>query len=217
MAKTSMKIQDQNHRQQYQTPTMNREIRTYSVGQFSVEQRKETEGRTIVGHAAVFNTIDGPDWFREQIEPGAFADSIKQDDVRALLNHDSNLLLGRNTAGTLRLSEDEVGLRMEIDVPDTTVGNDLLKSIERGDISQASFAFQTIDEDLETKDGEDVRTIRKAKLYDVSPVTYPFYEATDISLRQAAWEEKKIEKERTADRRNTNIRRKRITLQQQTL
>jgi HK97 family phage prohead protease len=115
------------------------------------------------------------------------------------------------------LSEDEVGLRMEIDVPDTTVGNDLLKSIERGDISQASFAFQTIDAGQETINGEDVRTIKKAKLYDVSPVTYPFYEATDISLRQAEWEEKQIEKERTADRRNTNIRRKRITLQQQTL
>jgi len=211
-----MTIQNQNHRQQYQTPK--REIRTFQVGAFSVETREDgTKGRTIKGHAAVFNVVDGPDWFREKIEPGAFKDSIGQDDVRALFNHDPNIVLGRNKAGTLALVEDDVGLSMTIDVPDTTAGNDLIKSIERGDINQASFAFETIDASWDTIDGDEVRTIRKVKLFDVSPVTYPFYEATDISLRQAAWEEKKIEKGRTADRRNTNIRRKRITLQQQTL
>jgi HK97 family phage prohead protease len=201
-----------NHQYQNQTPT--RETRTYSVGQFSVEQREEVKGKTIVGHAAVFNTIDGPEWFREQIAPGAFSESIEQDDVRALLNHDPNMLLGRNKAGTLRLKEDDAGLHMEIEVPDTTVGNDLIKSIERGDISQASFAFEAIDANWETVEGEEVRTIKKAKLYDVSPVTFPWYEATDIGLRQAEWQQKQINKERTAQ--PINICRKRILLQHRT-
>jgi len=189
-----------------------REIRTYSIGEFVVETRAEGDGRTIVGHAAVFNVVDGPEWFREKIQPGAFSESIKADDVRALLNHDPNLLLGRNGAGTLRLSEDDIGLRMEIDIPDTTTGNDLIKSIARGDISQASFAFQTIDASWDTVDGDEIRTIKKAKLFDVSPVTFPFYEATDISLRQAEWQRKKEEGEKV---NRINIRRKRMHLQHQ--
>jgi len=211
-----MTIQATSRRHQSQTST--REIRTFPVGGFAIETREDgdRQKRTITGHAAVFNVIDGPEWFREQIEPGAFADSIGQDDVRALFNHDPNLVLGRNKAGTLSLEEDDVGLSMSIDVPDTTAGNDLIKSVERGDISQASFAFQTIDASWDTIDGEEVRTIKKVKLFDVSPVTYPFYEATDISLRHAAWEQKQADKEQKANKGNINIRRKRLILQQQT-
>jgi len=154
------------------------------VDEWKIESRKEGDPKTIVGHAAVFNRTDGPDWFREMIEPGAFRNSIEIDDIRALFNHNPDLVLGRNKAGTLKLEEDDEGLRMEITPPDTQVGRDLMTSIGRGDISQASFAFVATGEELrDIGDEKDVRVITKATLYDVSPVTYPFYEATDVSLR----------------------------------
>jgi HK97 family phage prohead protease len=189
----------------------NREMRT-----FPLEFRIEPETKKIVGHAAVFNKIDGPEWFRERIAPGAFADSLKSDDVRALFNHDPNYVLGRNKADTLFIEEDEVGLRMEIDPPDTQFANDLLVSIARGDISQASFAFTTIDASWDDVDGQEVRTLKKVRLYDVSPVTYPFYEATDVSLRKAQWEkDKEKEKQATGQPvRTTQVRRLRLAMRE---
>jgi len=189
-----------------------REYRTFDADVFRVEARADDTGkRRIVGHAAVFNRVDGPPLFREQIAPGAFADSVKEDDVRALFNHDPSIVLGRNKAGTLNLREDETGLWMEIDPPDTQAGRDLLVSIDRGDVTQASFAFQTIDDDVRTINGEEVRTLKRVKLYDVSPVTYPFYEATDVGLRQQEWEEKHKVK---AVRSIVKLRRMRLNLTQ---
>jgi len=188
----------------------NREMRT-----FPLEFRVDAETKKIVGHAAVFNKIDGPEWFRERIAPGAFADSLKSDDVRALFNHDPNYVLGRNKADTLFIEEDEVGLRMEIDPPDTQFARDLLTSIARGDISQASFAFTTIDASWDDVDGQEVRTLKKVRLYDVSPVTYPFYEATDVSLRKAQWEKEKEKQEATGKPvRTTQVRRLRLAMRQ---
>ncbi len=157
--------------------------RTYNVFDFAIETRDDGKPQKIIGHAAVFDIVDGPSWFREKIEHGAFADSIAVDDIRALFNHNPDYILGRTTAKTLRLREDDKGLWMEIDPPDTTVSRDLMVSIQRGDITQASFAFQTIDAGWETVDEDEIRVLKKVRLYDVSPVTYPFYEATDVSLR----------------------------------
>jgi HK97 family phage prohead protease len=139
----------------------------------------------IVGHAAVFNTpAQITRSFTEQIAPGAFKDSIGTDDVRALFNHDPNFVLGRNKAGTLRLAEDDKGLAIEIDPPDTQWARDLMVSIKRGDISQMSFGFvaegQSWDEDEE---GNVARTLNKVRLFDVSPVTYPAYNSTDVAVR----------------------------------
>lgn len=187
--------------------TMKTEKRTFHVDNFCIETREDGKKR-IVGHAAVFNKVDGPSWFRERIAPGAFKDSIGQDDVRALFNHDPNLVLGRNKAGTLELKEDKEGLWMAIDPPETQFARDLLVSIDRGDVSQASFAFETIDDEFNTEDGEEVRTLTKVKLYDVSPVTFPFYEATDVSLRRKEqWQEQNKAKARP----NKIRHRKRLT------
>jgi HK97 family phage prohead protease len=185
-----------------------KELRTFNIDKFQIEDRQDGEikKKTIVGHAAVFNIVDGPSWFREKIDPGAFAETIGQDDIRALFNHDKNLVLGRNKAGTLRLKEDDRGLWMEIDIPNTQLGQDLLVSVDRGDVSQASFAFSALDDAIETINGEEVRTLKRVKLWDVSPVTYPFYEATDIGLRSA----KNKNDERI--RRNQNMRRRRFNL-----
>jgi HK97 family phage prohead protease len=181
------------------------ERRTFDIDNFIIETREDSQQRTIIGHAAVFNKTDGPSWFREQIAPGAFAESIQTDDIRALFNHDPNIVLGRNKAGTLTLTEDEAGLRMEISPPETGPGRDLLVSIERGDISQASFAFQTIDDEIRTIDGVETRILKKVRLFDVSPVTYPFYEATDVGLRNRLEEKKRVEAKRNNQRRRHHI------------
>lgn len=150
--------------------------------------RSTDGGNTLIGHAAMFNsptTIMG--MFREQIAPRAFKKSIKENDIRALFNHDTNIVLGRNKAGTLRLVEDLSGLAYEIDLPDTQAARDLWTSIDRGDITQSSFAFETIKETRESADPDTTDlpliTVREAKLYDVSPVVFPAYEDTDVSAR----------------------------------
>jgi HK97 family phage prohead protease len=153
-------------------------------GEVRAEPMDDGEGRKLVGYAALFNTpADIAGVFREQIAQGAFAETVEQDDVRALVNHDANMVLGRNKAGTLRMSEDKKGLRVEVDMPDTQMARDLGVSMERGDINQMSFGF--IARRQEWDDGEEppMRTINEAELFDVSVVTYPAYEETEVGLR----------------------------------
>lgn len=150
------------------------------------ELRAETAAEpVIVGYAAVFNTLSNEMWgFREKIAPGAFAESIAQDDIRAFWQHDTAQVLGRIKSGTLRLVEDDIGLQVRITPPDTQAGRDALVSIARGDVDAMSFGFRTLDEDWEEKaDGLIVRTLKKAKLYEVSPVTFPAYPATSAGVR----------------------------------
>lgn len=161
-------------------PPKDHEIRTYTA---NIEIRSDDqEKRHIVGHAAVFNQIAGDErYFLEQVAPGAFSESIGKDDIRALWNHNPDYVLGRNTAGTLKLSEDEVGLAVEIDPPDTQFARDLMTSISRGDISQMSFGFKVLKQEWDEE--KNLRTLKQVELWDVSPVTYPFYEGTDVALR----------------------------------
>ncbi len=144
-------------------------------------------GSVIEGHAAVFDswseTLGGIFPFKEIVRKGAFNESIGKDDIRALFNHDPNYVLGRNRAGTLELVEDDVGLRVRITPPDTTWAKDLQSSIRRGDITQMSIGFIVEDDKWSTEDGMDVREIRKVQLFDVSPVTFPAYTATDVGVR----------------------------------
>jgi len=152
----------------------------------------------IVGYAAKYNR-DSVDLggFTEQIKPGAFDNALKSSDVRALKNHDANLLLGR-TPKTLRLSSNSVGLRFEVDVPDTTVGRDTVEEIRRGDLTGCSFAF-TVTEDTwrENEDGTYNRDINEVKeLFDVGPVTYPAYPDTTVAARSL---DKLKQEKRTAD------------------
>jgi len=163
--------------------TKEREVRTYNA-----ELRaKPQDGKPskIVGHAANFNSrsqdLGG---FVEQIAPGAFAKSLLNADVRALWNHDSNIVLGRNKSGTLTLLEDSEGLYYEVDPPDTQLIRDMcISPIERGDVSQCSFGFYTIADRWDDIDGQVVRTLLEVELLDVSPVTYPAYNSTDVAMR----------------------------------
>ena len=167
---------------------MQRETRVFVLDNFAIEQRGENgTDPVIVGHAAVFNQLSpNLGGFREKIAPGAFAEAITQDDVRALFNHDANYILGRNKAGTLSLKEDATGLAVEIMPPDTTFARDLMVSMKRGDITQMSFAFGVKPDGQdwgEDADGTIIRTLKNLRLYDVSPVVYPAYPQTDVAVR----------------------------------
>lgn len=143
--------------------------------------------KRIGGYAAVFNKwSDDLGWFREKIAPGAFANAITKGDTVALFNHNPDIVLGRRSSGTLRLSEDAHGLLMEVDLPDTQAANDLYTLVERGDIKQQSFGFIVkISEWQRGKDGEpDERTITEVReLFDVSPVTFSAYPDTTVAKR----------------------------------
>ena len=151
-----------------------------------IEYRRSGRTTTLTGYGAVFNRLsEDLGGFREVISEEAFND-LDQSDVRALFNHDPNHILGRTTAGTLRLFIDDHGLRYELDLPDTTLGRDLSESVKRGDISESSFAFRVLEDSWETRDGMQIRTIKKvAELIDVSPVTYPAYKDASVSARAA--------------------------------
>lgn len=142
----------------------------------------------IEGYASVFDSwseqLGGEyDPFIEKVCKGAFEQTIQEDDIRALFNHDPNYVLGRNKAGTLQLQEDEKGLFVRIIPPKTTWAKDLLVSISRGDITQMSFGFTVLLDRWSYESGTDVRELLKVKLFDVSPVTFPAYSQTECSVR----------------------------------
>jgi HK97 family phage prohead protease len=156
------------------------------AGAFRVEIRGEKQ--VIEGHAAVFGQKAEIWGFTEEVVPGAFTGSIAKDDIRALINHNPDLVLGRNKSGTLRLSEDAAGLLTEIEPPDTQPARDLLVLLKRGDISQMSFGFRTLDDVWSTVDGMPHRMLKRVQLFDVSPVTFPAYPQTDagVAMRSLA-------------------------------
>jgi len=165
---------------------MELERRTFEIA----ELRAEGEGasRKISGYAAVFNARSNVIWdsFREVIAPGAFAESLGRDDVRALWQHDPALVLGRKSSGTLILTEDNHGLNVEIHPPNTQAGRDAIELIQRGDVSEMSFGFSVPplgDSWAEESDGTIVRTLNKVKLWEVSPVTFPAYPQTEVGMR----------------------------------
>lgn len=140
----------------------------------------------IIGTAAVFfreNDTDNTQYQLwsdtwERVLPTAF-DGIADDDVRALANHDPRLLLGRSTAGTLRLKVTKTGLEYEVDTADNTAGRDTVVSLERGDMTGSSFAFYPVETtwtEEETTDGwRYFRNLEAVATEDVSPVTFPAY------------------------------------------
>ena len=145
---------------------------------------RDAEGDDMVleGYAAVFNSETDLGHFREVIKPGAF-DDVMTNDVRALINHDPNLILGRTENGTLELSTDERGLKYRVKLGNQSYAKDFYESVKRGDISQSSFAF-TI-EDQSWNEERTVRSVDKVRqLLDVSPVTYPAYAAATVQARE---------------------------------
>lgn len=170
-------------------------VRTREQRVFEVDlEIREGEGdqpRTIVGHPIVYNRwSEDLGGFRERVLPGAATKTIAESDIRALFNHDPNFILGRNRAGTLRLSDEAGKLRMELTPPDTDIVRDLvIVPMQRRDLTQMSFSFRTIKDEWRgpaeatKKDGLWERDLIEFNLFDVSPVTFPAYPQTDVHVR----------------------------------
>jgi len=152
-------------------------------GSLGVEVRADQGKRTLAGYAAVFNSdaVIG-DYFVERIAPGAFDRAIGGD-VLALYNHDMGRVLGRTKSGTLRLSVDARGLKVEIDVPDTADGRDLWTLVERGDISGMSFGFAVTKQEWDETGDMPQRTILEVELYEVTATANPAYADTTLAVR----------------------------------
>lgn len=149
-----------------------------------VEHREAGSVSTLAGYAAVFGeAADIGGYFREVFAQGAFTETLKTADVRAYFGHDRGRVLGRVSAGTLRLREDTKGLAVEIDLPDTTDGRDAKVSVDRKDITGMSFAFRATREEWDETSNPPTRTIYSAEVYEVSIVSEPAYEGTSVALR----------------------------------
>ncbi len=143
----------------------------------------EENPRRVVGYASVFNSLsEDLGGFREQVSERAF-ESVMNDNVVALINHDMNYPLARTDNGSLQLTVDSKGLRYSFDVPEgLSYGNDLLINLKSGNIYESSFGFIVEEDSWERKDGQPIRTIEKvSRLIDVSPVTIPAYKGTNVS------------------------------------
>lgn len=169
----------------------------FSAGKVHLLKR-EGEKPTLTGYGAVFYKAGDPateyqlwsDTY-ERVMAGAFDRALREDDVRSLFNHDSNIVLGRNRAGTLRLSVDEKGLRYDVTPPDTQLCRDqVLTPIDRGDVSGSSFMFvplRTVWVE-EVRDGRTfyIRQLEECQLWEVGPVVFPAYEGTTAGMRAAS-------------------------------
>lgn len=139
----------------------------------------------LVGHAALFNTLSKDQGgFRNLLHPGAFTKTLREKpDIKALWNHNNDLILGRTTAGTLSVEEDDRGLRFELTPPDSPLGQDATASISRGDVTQVSFGFIVRDHKFtEGTDGLQIREIFDVELFEISPVIFPAFEPTHVEV-----------------------------------
>jgi HK97 family phage prohead protease len=160
------------------------------------EFRAMPESRTIVGTATVFNSSYDMGWYDEEMTSDVFA-SADMNDVVALFNHDANMVLARTKSGTLKLKITGSAMEYEFEAPNTTLGNDLLEMVKRGDVYQSSFAFSVEKEDWqENMGGKPKRIIRSIKkVYDVSPVTYPANPDTMVAKRSYEEVQGKVEED----------------------
>ena len=181
---------------------MDRETRQMRSIASKFETRESEEGLFIEGYFSVFNsTYELWPGATESVAPGAFENTLGGD-IRALIDHETRLVLGRNKSGTLELREDSHGLwgRVKINPNDQDAVN-LYERVKRGDVDQCSFGFDIVKEDTEVRDDGSVHwTIREVKLYEVSVVTFPAYTETSVSARKRDFEEiQKRENEKWRD------------------
>lgn len=171
-----------------------------------IEPATKDSPARLSGYPAIFNKLSEEIMgFRERIAPGAFSKSLaRPDDIRALVDHDPAMIIGRNKAGTLKLEENTKGLKAIIKLPDTSIGRDIAVSVERGDVTGMSFGFQTITDEWNIEDGQDIRTLKEVKLFDVSVVTYPAYPDTTVAVRSMNEWLKSREKARDIQREMEN-------------
>ena len=161
------------------------EVRNFTVDGIEVRREGGDHPIELTGHAAVFNKLSlDLGGFRERIKRGTFKDTLANDDPRGIWNHNNDIVLGRQGNGTLTLKEDRDGLAFTLYPPDTQLVRDMvIAPIERGDVTQMSFGFRTIEDSWSTVDSEEIRELRKVTLIEISPVTFPAYPDTDVGKR----------------------------------
>ncbi len=170
------------------------------------ETTEEDDKRTITG-AIKYDTdsADMRDWYGdtivEQIASGAFDESLKNRDVVGLWSHDTSQVLGNTKSGSLRIENTKTELRFELDIPNTSAGNDAWELIKRGDVDGVSFGMKVTKDKWSTEDRDDVkiykRSILDAELYEISPVAFPAYPSNEVGVRSL--ETYKAEEKRAAD------------------
>lgn len=184
-------------------PDKEREIRRITM---QMRASEDKESRQVEGYAALFE-VDSQllgGWFTERIARGAFDGVIEQSDVLCVINHDSRrgvLARCRQGSGSLSLEIDDKGLRYSFEAPRTALGDELLESLRRGDITESSFAFWIADDHWEErKDGQYHRTILKFdRLFDVSPVYEPAYKGTEVFARSLDSVKEELRASKTGD------------------
>ena len=163
-----------------------------------IEQGKPTR---IVGYAAKFGVRSEPIYgsFREVIAKGAFGKNLPGADIRFLVGHDTSQILGRTKSGTLSVREDEIGLRFDLTLPETTLAKDTVEQINRRDLDAMSFGFKKIEDAWgEDEAGFALRTLKEVKVFEISLTAFPAYDSTEVAVRDlAAWREKKSHSRRS--------------------
>ena len=147
------------------------------------ELREEGDGMTFVGYAAKFNSpSEDLGGFVETIEPGAFRKSLRsRNDVKLLVNHDTGRVLASSRSGTMKLYEDEIGLRVEASLPNTTDGRDMAELLRRGDLNKMSFGFSVQKDSWNNEMTQ--RTLKSVRLFETSIVSFPAYSQTEAMVR----------------------------------
>ena len=161
------------------------ETRRINVNEFEIRDAADGNGMQFSGYAAVFNSPSQPLPFTERIAPGAFSRSLRsRNEIKMFVNHDTSRVLASKRAGTLRLVEDQHGLRVDADLPDTTDGRDMAVLLKRGDVDSMSFGFSVPKGGDSWSDDGQNRELREVRLHEVSLVTaWPAYQATTASVR----------------------------------
>ncbi len=166
-----------------------KEIRTFDITNLSTRDVTENNSRIVTGYAAVFNSrtllwegleeVISPVHFRRHYQ-------IRTSDVYLIMT--GGKVLGRKKSGTLRLEEDERGLKFEVELPNTTDANNLIESMSRGDIDQCSFGFIPTEETWDYNTDPVLRTVNEVELFEVSIVSLPAYEDTEATLARSKQE-----------------------------
>ncbi|CUB50914.1 Caudovirus prohead protease [Bacillus subtilis] len=158
-----------------------------------VREINEDEGKRTISGSIKYNneSAEMRDWwgdtFVEEIAEGAFDESLKVRDVVGLWSHDTSQVLGNTKSKTLRIENDKKELRFELDIPNTTVGNDAWELIKRGDVDGVSFGMKVTKDKWSSEERENgklyKRSILNAELYEISPVAFPAYPTNEVSVR----------------------------------
>lgn len=160
-----------------------KEVRSITVS--NLEIRTEDGKTVLAGYAARFNTLSDGMWFIEKIAPGAFAKTLGENNsIKALWNHNTDFPIASTDSGTLKLSEDDLGLRFEMSPINTSIGNDATEAVRSGVVKGVSFGFITKQDSWDWTDEENpTRTLIEVELLEISPTPFPAYAATSISAR----------------------------------